>query len=166
MPYTKEYLESKGAQFRYNTDYKEIMPGAFLTGEVPRKTSFEKGDENQVIKSEGKYIKDPLLDDQSLIFDHPEGLIIILGCSHAGIINILNYAIEKTGRDQIHTIIGGTHLGLVKDEQKERSIEELQKFNIKCLGVSHCTGVSATQCLAQVFGDRLFTCHVGTVLEV
>jgi 7,8-dihydropterin-6-yl-methyl-4-(beta-D-ribofuranosyl)aminobenzene 5'-phosphate synthase len=165
IPFTRTALESKGAEFRFNTDFREILPDVFLTGGVPRRNDFETGDADQVILKEGQFVKDPLEDDQSLIIKTAKGLFVILGCSHAGIINILNYAIEKTGEDRIQTVIGGTHLGPISTEQRERSIEALQAFRIERLGVSHCTGTPAAIRLTQVFGDRFFFCNVGTVVE-
>ncbi|MFZ5945630.1 MAG: MBL fold metallo-hydrolase [Bacillota bacterium] len=165
IPFSKPALESMGANFIYNKDFKEISPGMYLTGEVPRINDFETGDKDQVVLAGGSFKADPLLDDQSLIIETDKGLAIILGCSHAGIINVLNYAIEKTGQNRINTIIGGTHLGPVSEYQREKSIEKLKAFEIERLGVSHCTGPKASMYLAQEFKDRFFLCNVGTVIE-
>lgn len=165
IPFCKISLESMGANFIYNTEFKEIVPGMYLTGEVPRKNDYEVGDLDQVILAGGEYIKDPLLDDQSLIIDTDKGLFIVLGCSHAGIINILDYAIEMTGQSRIHTVIGGTHLGPIGETQREKSIQALKKYNIERIGVSHCTGLIPSMRLAQEFKEKFFFCNVGTVVE-
>ncbi|MEA4872824.1 MAG: MBL fold metallo-hydrolase [Synergistaceae bacterium] len=166
IPHRKEMLESAGAKFAYNTDFTEISSGMYLTGEVPRKNEFELGDIDQVIIYKGKFVRDLLLDDQSLIIDTDKGLFVILGCSHAGIINILDYAIEMTGKKHIHTVIGGTHLGPVTEEQRDKSIEELKKYDISRIGVSHCTGMIASLKLAKEFKEKFFFCNVGTVIEL
>ena len=166
IPFRRKVLENKGANFKFNTNFKEIVPGLFLTGEVPRKTEFEKGDKDQVVKTERGYAKDLILDDQTIIIDNEKGLFIILGCSHAGIINILNYVIQKTGQQHIHTIIGGTHLASVSEEVREKSIRALKNFDIERIGVSHCSGLKTSARLAQEYGDRFFFCHVGTVVEI
>ncbi len=166
IPHRKETLESAGAKFVYNTDFTEISFGMYLTGEVPRKNEFERGDVDQVIMHKGKFVRDSLLDDQSLIIDTDNGLFIILGCSHAGIINILDYAIEMTGKKQIHTVIGGTHLGSVTEEQRDKSIEALKKYDISRIGVSHCTGMTASTELVKEFKEKFFFCNVGTVIEL
>lgn len=166
IPFRREILESKGAEFIFNTDFKEVVPDLMLSEEIPPETSFEKGDKNQVLKTKEGYIKDPILDDQTLLIGTKKGLIIILGCSHAGIINILNYVIQKTGQQHIHAIIGGTHLGFVNEEIKEKSIQALKKFDIEKIGVSHCTGLETSMRFFQEFGDRFFFCNVGTVIEI
>ncbi|UHA73834.1 MBL fold metallo-hydrolase [Paenibacillus sp. 481] len=166
VPETRERLEHAGADFKWNTTFTEIAPNLYVTGEVPRVTDYEFGDEDIVIKTADGYIKDDIIDDQSIIMKTEEGLFIVLGCSHAGIINIIKHAIHMTGETRVHTVIGGTHLWCVSKEQQDRTIEELQSFDIQRLGVSHCTGFAMATRLAQVFGDRFFSCNVGTVVEV
>lgn len=166
IPYRKEILESKGAEFIYNTEFKEIAPGMILSGEVPRKTSFEKGDTGLILKSEKGYLQDIVIDDQTLIINTKKGLVIVLGCSHSGIINILNHVVERTGQKHIHAIFGGTHLGPVSEEAKSRSIEALKEFDIERIGTSHCTGLETSIRLYREFGKRFFFCNVGTTIEV
>lgn len=166
IPYSREELEDKGAVFRFNTEFTEIAPKIYLTGEVPRLTSFEHGDTDIVIKTQKGYVIDPVMDDQSMIIDTEQGLFVILGCSHAGIINILNYAKKMTGKDQIHTVIGGTHLWCVSEDQKQKSIQALVDMDIKRIGVSHCTGFEVGTRLAKEFGEKFFYCNVGSVVEV
>jgi 7,8-dihydropterin-6-yl-methyl-4-(beta-D-ribofuranosyl)aminobenzene 5'-phosphate synthase len=165
IPFARAALISQGAEFVYNTAFSEIAPGMYLTGEVPRKSSFELGDQDQMLPDGKAYKKDPLADDQSLILKTDQGLMLVLGCSHAGLINILHYAREKTGESRIHTVIGGTHLGPASQEQREKSIEALKAFDIDRLGVSHCTGMPAAMRLSREFGKKFFFCHVGTVVE-
>lgn len=98
IPYKKAYLESLGANFIFNNNFIEIEKGLFLTGEVPRKTPFEKPDPRLFAEVDGKTIQDIFLDDQSLILDTEKGLILIFGCAHSGMINIINHVINKTGR--------------------------------------------------------------------
>ncbi|MBN2395010.1 MAG: MBL fold metallo-hydrolase, partial [Candidatus Atribacteria bacterium] len=165
IPFRREKLESRGAEFVFNKNLTEIVPGLMLSGEIPRRTLFEKGDEKLLIKTEKGYIKDDVIDDQTLFVNTSKGLVIILGCSHAGIINIINYAIEKTGQTHIHAIFGGTHLGPASEEAKTKSIEALKNYDIERIGTSHCTGLETSMRLFQEFKDRFFFCNVGTVVE-
>ncbi|MCK9362423.1 MAG: hypothetical protein M0P74_02295 [Syntrophales bacterium] len=70
------------------------------------------------------------------------------------------------GQRHIYAVIGGTHLGPVSNEQRDKSIDALKAFDIERLGVSHCTGLKTAFRLASEFGDRFFFCNVGTVVEV
>ena len=166
IPFKKLYLESLGAQFILNKEFVEVERGAYLTGEVPRKTSFETLDPSYRYKVGNDYVTDSFLDDQSLILDTPRGLVIIFGCAHAGMINIINHAIEKTGKDHIYGLIGGTHLAFLGPERLEASIAALQEFSIEVVGVSHCTGFQAAARLYQEFGERFRQGQVGAVFEV
>jgi len=166
IPYKKKYLESLGANFVFNNDFIEAGKGLFLTGEVPRKTTFEKPDPRLFAEVDGKTTQDIFLDDQSLIIDTDKGLILILGCAHAGMINIINHVVRKIGKEKFHAIMGGTHLDFLTPEQLEESIETLRKMDIEKIGVSHCTGMRAAFRLQQEFGERFFYGCVGSVLEL
>jgi len=165
IPYRKIYLETLGARFRWNTDFTEVDEGIFLTGEVPRKTAFERPDPHLQSKTGETYTVDLFKDDQSLAIDTPQGLVIVFGCAHSGMINIIHHVMAQTGRDRIHRLIGGTHLDFLGPEQLEASIEALKELSISWIGVSHCTGLRAAARLSQVFGDRFQYGHVGAVFE-
>ncbi len=166
LPYKKKYLESLGAHFIFNTNFIEVEKGIFLTGEVPRKTSFEKADPLLFADIDGEIRQDVFSDDQSLILDSERGLILILGCAHSGMINIINYVTERTGKDKFYAIVGGTHLDFLTPEQLEESIKTLKRIKIEKIGVCHCTGMRAAFRLQQEFGDRFFYGHVGSFLNL
>lgn len=166
LPYKKAYLESLGTNFILNHTFVEVEKGIFLTGEVSRDTPFEKPDPRLFCEIGLKLIQDILLDDQSLIMDTEKGLILVLGCAHSGMINIINHVIEKTKKEKFYAILGGTHLDFLTPEQLEESIRSLKKMDIEKIGVSHCTGMRAAFRLHQELGDRFFYGCVGSVLEV
>jgi 7,8-dihydropterin-6-yl-methyl-4-(beta-D-ribofuranosyl)aminobenzene 5'-phosphate synthase len=166
IPYKKGYLESLGANFLFNDVFLEVEKGMFLTGEVPRKTPFEKPDPRLFSEINGKTTQDIFLDDQSLLLESKKGFILILGCAHSGMINIIHHVVNKMGKGKFHAILGGTHLDFLTPEQLEESIRSLKKMEIEKIGVSHCTGMRAAFRLHQEFGDRFFYGCVGSVLEV
>jgi len=165
IPYKKGYLESLGANFVFNTDFVKIEKGFFLTGEVPRKTPFEKPDPRLFCEIDGKTTHDIFLDDQSLIIDTEKGLILILGCAHSGMINIIHHVVNKMGKGKFHAILGGTHLDFLTPEQLEESIKSLKKMKVEKIGVSHCTGMRAAFRFHQEFRDRFFYGCVGSILD-
>lgn len=168
IPFRRSYLESLGARFHLGTDLTEVGTGIYLTGEIPRRNEFEKGDDNMTaIFADGSSCHpDPLDDDLSMIVDSPKGLILVLGCAHAGLINIIEYTLAQMGRDSLYAIIGGTHLGFAGDEQFDETLEVIDRYNIERVGVSHCTGLPRAAMLAAKLGSRFFFGTVGTVLEV
>jgi 7,8-dihydropterin-6-yl-methyl-4-(beta-D-ribofuranosyl)aminobenzene 5'-phosphate synthase len=90
--FRREFLEFSGAQFVLRKEFQEVEKGIFLTGEVPRKTSFEKPDPRLFAKVKGEWVADQFPDDQSLVLDTPRGLVIIFGCAHSGMINTINHS--------------------------------------------------------------------------
>ncbi|MBM4331727.1 MAG: MBL fold metallo-hydrolase [Deltaproteobacteria bacterium] len=165
LKFQRAYLESLGGRFILEKSFREVSREMYLTGEVPRKTPFEKGDANLFAESQGKLIPDPFLDDQSLIIDSPKGLVLVLGCAHAGMVNIIKHAMEKTGTDRVHAVIGGTHLDFASSPQVEETITALKEYKVEKVGVSHCTGLKAASRLFAEFGENFFFGRVGEVLE-
>ncbi len=166
LPYKRKYLELLGANFILNTSFTEVNKGVFLTGEIPRNTSFEKPDPVLLSEIDGKISQDVFSDDQSLILDTEKGLILVLGCAHSGMINIINYVSDKTGKENFYAILGGTHLDFLTEEQREESIKALKKIKVEKIGVCHCTGMRAAFRLQHEFGDRFFYGHVGSSLDL
>ncbi len=167
IPWTESYVTTRGAIFQFTSEFSEVIPGAYVTGEVPRVTDFETGDPKFSIKQNGSFIPDPFRDDYSLILKSSKGLIVILGCAHAGLINILKYAAEKTGIDKVHAVLGGTHLGFSAEEQLTETIKALKAdFDVDILAVSHCTGQKPIARLAAEFGEKFDFAPVSYTLEV
>lgn len=167
LPHTRRGLEVAGATFHLATGWQEIGPGLSLTGEVPRLTAYEIGDPN--LRHEdgaGNLVVDPVRDDQTVVIETRDGLFVVLGCSHAGLINILTYIQARTGETRFHTVMGGTHLGVAGEEQVAQTIKALTQFEIARLAVSHCTGPRVAARLAHAFGERFVFGSVGTVLEI
>lgn len=164
---TQSYLESLGARFIFNRNFTEITDGIYLSGEIPRITSFEKPD--PTLKESGRadtLQQDQLLDDQTLIIESAQGLILILGCAHAGLINILTHVQQQLPSRPIHTVIGGTHLGFAGDEQFAATVKALKSFHIQCLAASHCTGLDRGADLARIFGSNFRFAPVGTRIHI
>ncbi len=160
--YKKSYLESLGAEFRPNTSCTEIFPNIFLSGEVPRTSTFEQPDSNMKIPTDnGQWQQDHLLDDQTLIIKTKKGLIILLGCAHAGLINILDHVNTLFPGEKIHTVLGGTHLSFADTRQFDATVAALEKFHIEQIGTSHCTGLANAAKLHHHFGDKFFFAAVG-----
>lgn len=166
IPYTRGYLEKMGARLVFNQDFTEIEKGIYLTGEVPRETDFEAGDlDNRYGIRDGKVVPEIILDDQSLIIKTEGGILILLGCAHSGIINIINHAIKMTGVDTIFGIIGGTHLGFSGQEQLEKTISALKAYHIKHFIPGHCTGIAVATRLSREFEKIFQFSHVGMAFD-
>jgi len=156
IPFRREQLESQGAVFKLTSEPVWLSDSIVSSGEIPMTTDFEPIDPGMYVKKESGFEPDPLKDDQALFIKTDQGLVVILGCAHRGIINTLRHAQKVTGMDLIHTVIGGTHLFRASEVQLESTIAELKSLGVQRLGVSHCTGMLPGARLAQEFGDNFF----------
>lgn len=163
MPLNREVFENSGIQLRLGKTPFEIAPGILATGEIPLKNEFESVESNFFMQRHAEVVADTLADDQALILDSKKGLVVLLGCSHRGVINTLDHVLSITGKDKIRAIIGGLHLVKASDAKLKKIIEHLSRFNPEIIGVSHCTGTKAMLAIFGRFADRVFVNAVGTV---
>ena len=165
IPNSRAVLEEAGAVFKLSADFCEITPGMFLTGEVPRATAFETGDQGLYCDCTGQEI-DSTPDDQSLILDTNKGLVVIMGCCHAGLVNTLEHVAYSMGRRDVYAVIGGTHLGFCGQEQLEMTISALKGWGVQKVAASHCTGFAAAARLSREMPKEFQVALVGYTLEV
>lgn len=165
MPYTEEYLRGQGARFELSRDQREVAPGIFLTGEIPRRTSYETGDHG-LYGDPRRETVDLLPDDQSLVIRGERGLTILLGCCHAGLVNTIETARRLTAEDRVYAVVGGTHLGFCDGTQLDSTIQALRRFAIKRICAGHCTGFAASARLAREFPGSFHPTAVGYCLEM
>ncbi len=167
IPWSRSELEQLGAEFELHADPREVAPGLILSGEIPRTHEEETGDPNLLVPGADKaYTTDPLRDDLSLFIRTGKGLVILLGCAHAGLLNIIDHALQVTGENNIFMVLGGTHLKFCSEEQMAATLERLEELDIKKLGASHCTGLRGARRLSERFGERFFTASVGVEIEL
>lgn len=139
-----------------------------ITGQIPRKTTFEKGFPIQYKEdptNNNNLVPDPMVyDDQAVIANiQRKGLVIITGCGHAGIVNTIRYATSLTGINKIHAIIGGFHLtGGMYEDIIEQTINELQNADPQYLVPCHCTGWKATNKIIETMPGKFIQTSVGT----
>lgn len=164
-PMGRHELEAKGACFDLDRSFRTLAPGVWLSGEIPRSSDFERGDAHLVVPSAEGFAADPLLDDQTLIIDSDKGLILLCGCAHAGLVNIMHHALAQTGRGRIHAVVGGTHLGPADETQFSATLKALRDFGVERLAPSHCTGLLRTAQLQREFGRGFVFAAVGSRLE-
>lgn len=120
-------------------------------GEIPRIFDFENREAiGQVVKERGEQEADYLLDDTALAYRTSEGLVIITGCSHAGICNITEYARKVCGEEKVLDIVGGFHLLDPSETQMKETVEYLKKLGPECIHACHCTDLSSKIKLAKV----------------
>ncbi|MBU4337875.1 MAG: MBL fold metallo-hydrolase [Actinobacteria bacterium] len=165
IPFRREALESASAGIELSEGPVEVMPGVRLTGEVPRVTEFEGYEANLFCQMDGEVQPDTFLDDRSLLVNTPEGAIVLTGCAHSGLVNILKHVLESSGK--IKAIIGGTHLGLgASPERVNATLDFLEEVLPEKMVPCHCTGISVTALMAQRFKDRVIHGQAGLTMSL
>jgi 7,8-dihydropterin-6-yl-methyl-4-(beta-D-ribofuranosyl)aminobenzene 5'-phosphate synthase len=140
-----------------------------ITGEVDRTTEFEKGFPIHQAKHNGDWEPDPLiLDDQAAILNvRDKGLVVLTGCGHAGIVNILRYARKLTGEERIYAVLGGFHLnGPLFEPIIPQVCDALSEIGPQVIVPAHCTGWKAVHSLAARFPIAFIQNSVGTRFEL
>ena len=166
IPVDRNALEQKGVKIQLDQDPVSLAPGITTTGTIPLSNEFEAVGSEFHLKNGDEFTADTLADDRALILDTAKGLVVLLGCSHRGVINTLSHVIQVAGRNTIHAILGGLHLGKASDEKLANIIDHLHTFGLDKIGVGHCTGPKAFVALANAFGDKVFLNTVGSVMEL
>jgi 7,8-dihydropterin-6-yl-methyl-4-(beta-D-ribofuranosyl)aminobenzene 5'-phosphate synthase len=140
-----------------------------ITGEVDRTSSFEHGMPFHEALTDGAWVPDPLiLDDQALIVHVTgHGLVVLTGCGHAGIVNIVRYARRLTGIDTVAAVVGGFHLsGPAFEPIIKPTIDALAEIGAEAIIPAHCTGWRAAHALAQAMPHAYIPNSVGSRLEL
>jgi 7,8-dihydropterin-6-yl-methyl-4-(beta-D-ribofuranosyl)aminobenzene 5'-phosphate synthase len=138
-----------------------VRSGVRATGPIPRWTSFEDTGGAFCLDPECA-TDDPISDDQAVWFETQRGVVVLLGCAHAGVVNTLYYVAEVAGTSRFHAVIGGMHL-LTADEQRLRATANaLEHYHVEVVAPCHCTGETATAYLAERLGKHCVPCKVGT----
>ncbi|MBN1127496.1 MAG: MBL fold metallo-hydrolase [Chitinispirillaceae bacterium] len=123
-----------------------------LTGPVPRLTRFEDTGGNFFLDPAGKYA-DPVEDDLSMMVSTNQGLVIVTGCCHSGIVNTVRHIRQLRPGEKICAIMGGLHLLNASAERLDQTIAEFKGLPLERIVACHCTGESATQTLKSSLKD-------------
>jgi 7,8-dihydropterin-6-yl-methyl-4-(beta-D-ribofuranosyl)aminobenzene 5'-phosphate synthase len=161
----EEALKEAGAVFHKAKEASTLASNLVLvTGEVERVTDFERGFPWAEAKIDGNWAVDPFHDDQGVAVKvKDKGLVVIGGCSHAGIINTVKQAQGVARTDAVHAVLGGFHLtGPVFEPIIEPTIEEMKKISPDYVVPMHCTGWKAINQFAKEMPGQFFLNSVGT----
>jgi 7,8-dihydropterin-6-yl-methyl-4-(beta-D-ribofuranosyl)aminobenzene 5'-phosphate synthase len=135
-------------------------------GEIPRSTDFETGWPLPHCQQNGKEVWDAIEDDTSIVMNlKDKGLVILSGCAHAGIINTVHHAMNMTGVNKIHAVMGGFHLsGPFFEPLIDRTTQEFKKINPAYVIPTHCTGRKAIMEMEKQMPDKFILNMAGTKL--
>ena len=174
----KAELESLGARFVLARDPVVVAPGVFTTGEIPHDTDFEgpgTADKPLVYGPgiyqlrDGRFVYDEVLDEVGLAINVAgEGLVVITGCGHAGVINTVRQAQRVTGVEELALVMGGFHLGFpgTPDEKVDKTVAALTELGARQIAPMHCSGFKCMADVARALPDAFFQYAVGTAVTI
>ena len=164
---SKEEIERLGGIWILSKDPIHLMPGAFTLGEITKeeKAEFERKVTIGLYRlEEGRVVPDDVEDEIGLAVNTKKGLVIIAGCSHPGIVSMVQKAIKISGINQVYAAIGGFHLIDAEDKRIRHTASALKEIGIKKVYTGHCTGFRAEKVFADEFGRDFERLHSGKIM--
>lgn len=165
----KNTLESLGINFINHINPSQILPGLWTTGQIPRKYDERNWSGlGKMIDSKGNIVEDTIPEDQSLFFDTENGIVLISGCGHAGLVNTLEYVKEIIPDRPIYKIVGGFHLLNLDEKKLEWTAEKMKESGVKYFVGAHCTGLNSTYSIRdfmQLSSKNALVGSVGTIIN-
>lgn len=164
--FNEEFVNQNNIPIKYiEEDIFYINKDIMIFSNFKKNNDFELTNPKFQIKQNKNYILDDFSDEIALVVKLDKGLMVIVGCSHVGIINILETIIEKTGMP-IYGIVGGTHLVEANDLRLNNTIDFLKEKKVAILGVSHCTGENAVSRVKEEFKEIFSDNSTGNVIKI
>ncbi len=138
----KSAMESRGASYVEASSPRTITASSAVTGPVGTG-----------------------LTEQAFFVSTPEGLVVITGCAHPGVVRMAQAAKESTG-EEIHLVLGGFHLGGASQAQLEDTAKELQELGVDKAAPCHCSGDACRRVFSKVFGDNYVENGTGRRIQI
>jgi 7,8-dihydropterin-6-yl-methyl-4-(beta-D-ribofuranosyl)aminobenzene 5'-phosphate synthase len=160
-------LTAHGAQVVNTREAQIVLEGtAYVSGEIPRVTSFEPGFPGQhrrTADGAGWELDELIMDERFVAVNvKGKGIIVFTACSHAGVVNVLKHAMTCFGGVPLHAVVGGLHLSGANERIIDESVAAMREFDLAVIAAGHCTGWRAMTALANTFGDgKLVPLSVG-----
>jgi 7,8-dihydropterin-6-yl-methyl-4-(beta-D-ribofuranosyl)aminobenzene 5'-phosphate synthase len=161
---SQQVLAGNGAELIITREQSVLLKSFYVSGEIPRVTSFERGMPGQHrLGPDGEWELDELLVDERFVAVHiaNKGLLVFTACSNAGLINVLTHAGNRFPDVPIYGVLGGFHLSGATESIIPDTVEAPEQFNLSLIAAAHCTGWRAMGALATRFKDRVVPSAVG-----
>lgn len=152
------------ADLRLNVEPVEVLPGVWTTGEISERSELEGRSAGHFVPDGEGWQADPYQDDMSMVLETRQGLVVVCGCCHAGLLNTLAH-VKQRFHYPIIAVLGGTHLESAEGAALQHVVDVLPEiYGALRLYPNHCSGERAYVALATAFGDRVQPCPAGTTL--
>ena len=146
-------FETSGGRVVIHDRAEPIAPGVWVTGPVPRLSQERNYSGARKVLRDGEWVADPLPESQALVIRHGNGLLVLTGCGHAGIVNIVDHARSTIAEAPVQ-VLGGFHLHRASPEHVEWTTEQLRASAVTEFWGAHCTGTRAIERARAIFGPE------------
>ena len=165
-PFTQQELADCEVDLQIVTeDVTYLTEKILLFKNFPSVSEFEKMNEKFVLSQGEAYSRDEFREEIALGLRTSKGLVLIVGCSHVGICNILQAVSERVD-EPIYAVLGGTHLMEADEERLEKTMEIFRKFGVQCIAVSHCTGEQGIALAKETFREQFILNNTGNMFVI
>lgn len=155
-------LESAGARVVEVSAPVEIVPGAWLSGAVPRTTAYEQVPPGFQVRRGERLEHDTFPGEQALYFHvRGKGLVVLSGCAHAGIVNTVRAAQRASGVEKVHAVVGGFHLTGARPEVLRATVADLEALGPDWIVPAHCSGFEALVAFSRRMPDQFVLSTAG-----
>ncbi len=166
LQYSGDELRDAGGVFSLAKGPTRINASITITGAIPRKNPREAIKDTFFVRKDDDFVIDTIEDDQALVLDSGNGLHIITGCAHAGLINTYNYVKALNQGKEVLSVIGGLHLAGCDEPRWEDVVALFRKTDIRTIAACHCTGFYEMARLAMEFPKQFFHLTAGTIFTL
>ena len=155
--FDEDFLNTYNIEREVIVDKKEIFDGIWIVGNFPRRYEFEAIPKRFVRDRAGSFINDDFSDEICIVIENSDSVVVLVGCSHPGILNIVSY-IKDVFNKPVTAIYGGTHLVEADEARINTTITKLWELGVEVLGFSHCSGDKVEEILKS---KNINSCHLG-----
>lgn len=164
--FDEEFMLKKQIPFRkIKDDVTYLTDHIMIFHHFSNYTDYELRNNKFFVKENDTFLPDDFADEIALGIMTQKGLVVIVGCSHVGIVNILK-TISKQVNLPIYAVVGGTHLIEADESRIRKTIEALKEMKIQCIAVSHCTGEQGIRLMQEERKEQFFYNNTGKVIEI
>ncbi len=144
------------------TGQTKVTDHVWVTGPIPRRSAYEDVGGPLFVDEECR-VDDPITDDQAMWLETAEGIVLLLGCAHSGVVNTLDYVAELTGTTAFHAVVGGMHLLNASEERLDGTLAAFEHRKVRLIAPCHCTGDAPAALLAAAFPSQYVRAGAGSL---
>lgn len=154
LPWGKGNIDHLEKRLMLNTSTMQIGENMFICSGIPQTTDFESPSAKLLVKKDDQMVVDDMHDEQILVCQREQGLVVILGCSHPGIVNCLKFIQQLFPGKTIQAIIGGMHLENANEDRLWQTMTFFRQLNTNIVPL-HCTGQNVIWQMKHELGERV-----------